>query len=95
MSAYVLVQIQVHDAARYEEYKALAGPTVKQYDGEYVVRGGKAEQLEGPGSPERVVVLRFPTYERAREWWSSPEYAPAKALRQSIATSEMLVVEGA
>jgi uncharacterized protein (DUF1330 family) len=32
--------------------------------------------------------------ERAREWWASPEYAEAKALRQNSADTDMLVVEG-
>jgi uncharacterized protein (DUF1330 family) len=95
MSAYVIVDITVHDPDRYEEYKRLAAPTVMLYDGSYVVRGGHAENLEGDLEPNRVVVLKFPTLDRAKEWWRSPEYAPAKAIRQEIATSEMIVVEGA
>lgn len=95
MAAYIIVDIVVHDPERYEEYKRLAGPTVGQYDGRYIVRGGHAERLEGSREPHRTVVLEFPTFERAKEWWGSPEYAPAKAIRQEIATSEMIVVEGA
>jgi uncharacterized protein (DUF1330 family) len=40
------------------------------------------------------VVLEFPTIEHARAWWASPEYAPAKALRQQSASTEMLLIEG-
>lgn len=95
MSAYVIVDIVVHDPGRYEEYKRLAGPTVLQYGGRYVVRGGHTEKLEGSREPHRVVVLEFPTLGRAREWWNSPEYAPAKAIRLQVATSDMILVEGA
>jgi uncharacterized protein (DUF1330 family) len=95
MSAYVIVDVVVSDTDRYEEYKRLAGPTVGQYDGRYVVRGGHAENLEGGWEPHRVVVLEFPSVQRAKEWWSSAEYAPAKAIRQAVASSEMIVVEGA
>lgn len=95
MSAYIIVDIVVHDPERYEEYKCLAAPTVGRYEGRYVVRGGHAEPLEGAWSPNRVVVLEFPSLVRAKEWWNSPEYAPAKSLRQEIASSEMIVVEGA
>jgi uncharacterized protein (DUF1330 family) len=95
VSAYVIVDIVVHDPERYEEYKRLAAPTVMLYDGSYVVRGGQAGNLEGEWEPHRIVVLEFPSFGRAKEWWSSPEYAPAKSLRQEIATSEMIVVEGA
>jgi len=94
MSAYVIVDITVHDPERYETYKSMAAPTVQQYDGRYIVRGGRAEQLEGEGSPQRVVVLEFPDFERAKEWWNSPEYAPAKELRHDTASSEMFLVEG-
>ena len=95
MSAYIIVDIAVHDPERYEEYKRLAAPTVMLYDGSYVVRGGHAENLEGELEPHRVVVAEFPTLDRAKEWWGSDEYAPAKAIRQEIATTEMIVVEGA
>lgn len=95
MSAYVIVEIEVHDPERYEDYKNLAAATVQAYDGRYVARGGRAALLEGEVAPRRVVVLEFPTYERAVQWWNSPEYAPAKALRQETATSRMVVVEGA
>ncbi len=94
MSAYVIVDIEVHDPDRYEEYKKMAFATVSAYDGEYVVRGGRAEGLEGDWEPRRVVMLRFPSFERAKEWWASKDYAPAKALRQATADSRMMVVEG-
>jgi len=58
------------------------------------VRGGRTETLEGSWSPERFVVLEFDSVERAREWWASEEYAEAKALRQAIARTEMIIVEG-
>jgi uncharacterized protein (DUF1330 family) len=94
MSAYVIVDIEIHDPIRYEEYKTLAHATVIAYDGEYLVRGGPAQRLEGDREPNRLVVLRFPSLERAQQWWNSEEYAPAKALRQSIARADMIVVEG-
>ncbi len=94
MAAYVIVDVNITDPAGYEEYKKLAGPTVGQYGGRYVVRGGESEVLEGSRQPGRVVVLEFPTGEQAKAWWSSLEYAPAKKLRQAASTTEMLVVEG-
>ncbi|HEX8691076.1 MAG TPA: DUF1330 domain-containing protein [Longimicrobium sp.] len=94
MPAYILVDIDVHDAERYEEYKRLAPPSIAAYGGRYLVRGAPVEQLEGSWRPRRLVVLEFPTAERARAWWSSPEYAEAKALRQAIAGAHMILVEG-
>jgi uncharacterized protein (DUF1330 family) len=94
MSAYVIVDIEITDPQRYEEYKALAAPMVTAYDGQYVVRGGEARTLEGTWEPGRIVVLKFPSIERAKEWWASDAYQPAKALRHASANTEMILVEG-
>ena len=94
MSAYIIVDVEVTDPVQYEDYKKLAAATVEAYDGRYIVRGGTAEQLEGDRTPNRIVVLEFPTLERAKEWWASEDYKPAKAMRHASATSQMIVVEG-
>ena len=79
----------------YGEYKRLAAPTVNQYDGRYIVRRGAHETLEGNWHPNRLVILKFPTVTRAKEWLNSPEYAPARKLRHKYANTNMVVVEGA
>jgi uncharacterized protein (DUF1330 family) len=94
MTAYVVVDIAIHDAATYERYRELAPPSIAAYGGRYLVRGGEATPLEGSWRPERFVLLEFPSAERARAWWGSPEYAPAKALRQASARTQMLLVVG-
>ncbi len=94
MAAYVVVQIAVEDPIAYEEYKALAPASIAAYGGRYVVRGGRSEVLEGSWQPSRLVVLEFPTADRARAWWGSAEYATAKAIRQRCARTEMLLIEG-
>ena len=94
MPAYVLVQIDVHDPAAYERYKALAGPAVTAHGGRYLVRGGPTEILEGSWQPRRLVILEFPDAAKARAWWSSAEYTEAKAIRQSCSATEMLLAEG-
>ena len=94
MSAYVIVDIVINDPDKYERYRTLAPPSIAAYGGRYIARGGRTRLLEGTRQPNRVVILEFPTFERAVEWWSSPEYAPAKALRQECAEAEMVVLEG-
>ncbi len=94
MKAYVIVEINIHDHDLYDEYKKLTPATIAAYDGKFLIRGAKTESLEGDWNPERLVVLEFPSVERAREWWNSPEYSKAKAIRQKAASTKMLVVEG-
>ena len=94
MAAYIIVEINVKDAETYERYKQLAPPSIAAHGGRYLIRGGKVETLEGAWQPKRFVMLEFPSAEQARAWWASPEYAPAKALRQASASTEMILVEG-
>jgi uncharacterized protein (DUF1330 family) len=94
MPGYVIVNVTVRDPVRYEEYRRLATPTVSAYGGRYLVRGGAVEAREGGWTPSRLVVLEFPDVERARAWWASPEYAPAKAIRQSCADTQLVITEG-
>ena len=94
MPTYVVVEITIQDAATYERYKALAPSSIAKYGGRYAVRGGTTEALEGTWNPERFVILEFPTAQAARDWWSSPEYTEARAIRQSCAAARMLLVDG-
>lgn len=94
MPAYLVVEIAVQDQRTYERYKQLAPASIATYGGRYLARGGRTETLEGTWTPPRLVILEFPTLEQARAWWASPEYAPAKALRQASATTKMLLIEG-
>jgi len=95
MAAYIIVDVKINDAEMYEEYKKLTPASVAAYQGKFIVRGGATETLEGDWKPGRIVVLEFPNAERARQWWDSSEYAPAKIIRQSAANTKMILVEGA
>ena len=94
MTAYVIVDVEVIDAAGYADYKELAPPAIAHYGGIYLARGGKTETLQGDWQPGRLVILQFPTSQQAKAWLNSPEYAPALALRNKYAKSKMVVIEG-
>lgn len=94
MAAYVIANIHVKDAERYEAYKLQAAASIAAHGGRYLARGGKHEALEGHWSPHRLVILEFDTYEAAIEWYESQEYDAPKSLRLQIADSEIVVVDG-
>ncbi len=94
MAAYVVVEIEVHDPVRYDDYKKLAPPSIAAYGGKYIARGGKTETLEGDWAPKRLVILEFPTLEQAKKWHDSPEYRAARELRHKTAKSKMVAIEG-
>ena len=94
MPAYVIAHIDVKDPVRYEDYKKMSPVSIQKYGGRFIARGGKCEVLEGAWQPKRLVLLEFPSVERAREWWASEDYRPAKELRQATSSGDMIIVEG-
>lgn len=94
MSAYLIVEIEITDPVGYEAYKKQAADTVHKYGGKYIVRGGKTEVLEGDWIPKRMVVLEFPTAERAKEWLNCEEYREPRKLRHATSKTKMILVEG-
>jgi uncharacterized protein (DUF1330 family) len=94
MSAYVIVEIDITDPVGYEEYKKQASATVHKYGGKYIVRGGKAEVLEGDWNPNRIVILQFESMDRAKDWLNCGEYREPRKLRHKTAKTNMIVVEG-
>ena len=95
-SGYVIADVEVSDPERYKGYQALSPGAIAAAGGEFVVRGGRHETLEGDWTPGRVVVVKFPSYEAARAFYDSALYVAARAQRAG-ATSKfnLIVVEGA
>ncbi len=94
MSAYIIVDVHVLNPEGYEEYKKLTPGTLKPFGGEFIVRGGESEVIEGKWQPGRLVILRFPSMEKARAWWNSAEYTKARAIRLAHSKGNMVLVEG-
>lgn len=94
MAAYLVVDCEVMDPARYENYKKLAPPAIAKYGGRYLARGGTTDVLEGSWVPSRVVILEFPNMAAARRFYVSPEYTAARAERAGAARMNMILVEG-
>jgi uncharacterized protein (DUF1330 family) len=94
MAAYVIVDIEVTDPVGYDEYRKLAAPAVAAHGGKFLVRGGTTATLEGDWYPKRLVVLEFPSVQRAQAWWASEEYRAARAIRERTAATNLIVAEG-
>jgi len=94
MSAYVIVETDVHDPEQYARYREASPGAVHSVGGRVVVRGGELAVLEGDWSPSRLVVLEFPDLEAAKRWYDSPEYEEAKRLREGAANLRMVAVQG-
>jgi len=94
-AAYLIVDMQISDMDQYRRYMAEAPAAVKAAGGEYLVRGGQFEVLEGQWQPARVAMLRFPTYEQAKALYEGEQYRQARAQREgATAFFNMILVEG-
>lgn len=91
---YVVAQIKVNDPEVYQGYIKLVLPTIEAYGGEFLARGGKSQSYEGESAGDRNVIIRFPSYKAAQDWYHSDEYAHAKSIRMSASSSVQTIIEG-
>jgi len=94
MPGYVIAEVEITDSPAYDEYRKLVPATIEQYGGKYLVRGGAIETREGGWAPSRLVVLEFSSVDQARRWYDSPEYRPARDIRQRASKSKVIIAEG-
>jgi uncharacterized protein (DUF1330 family) len=92
-AGYIIAEVDVKDVPTFQKYAAQVPPTMKPFGGQDLVRGGKAEALEGE-APKRIVVIKFDSVEKARAWYSSPAYDAIKGLRINSTNSRLILVEG-
>jgi len=94
MKGYVIVDIEILDQGKFQNYRQMAAASIELYGGRYIVRGGSIQALEGDWRPERLTIIEFESVEKAKAWYDSPEYAPAKQIRQEASRLKILIVEG-
>ena len=94
MAAYIIANVSIDNPTRYADYTALTPGIIKKYNGEFIVRGGPVEALEGKTEGERWVVLKFEDKDAARAFYDSEEYTAAKVIRQEAASAQFLLLDG-
>ena len=93
-AGYVIFNIEVTNPDPYKEYIQKVKPIAEKFGGEYVVRGGNNQVVEGSWQYSRNVVIKFPSYEKALEWYNSKEYQPIKQIRIDNAKSNGIIIQG-
>ena len=95
MAAFVISEGEILERAQADTYRSLASASIERYGGRYIVRGGAIELIEGERDPKRrLVIVEFPSIQRAHEWYRSPEYAEALKVRAGALTRTLTFVEG-
>lgn len=94
MSVYVIVNSKVKDMDALEEYRRKVPELARKHGGEYLARGGEIEVLEGDWQPTRIVLFRFPDRQSVHALFNDPEYIPLKKVRQQVADTQIVMVDG-
>lgn len=94
MPAYIIARADITDLEQYQHYLKAAPPVIEQYNGKLIARSESPLTLEGPVETRRTVILQFPSFEKAKEFYHSPEYQNAKKLREGTADGDLVVIEG-
>tara|TARA_B100000085_G_scaffold72974_1_gene65439 strand:- start:460 stop:750 length:291 start_codon:yes stop_codon:yes gene_type:complete len=96
MSAgYAIFNINVTNPVNYKNYIDQVKPVAEKFGAEYIVRGGENQVIEGTWQHPRTVVIKFPSYEKALEWYNSDEYKPIKQIRLDNAETNGIIIKGA
>ncbi|WP_164207095.1 DUF1330 domain-containing protein [[Micrococcus luteus] ATCC 49442] len=91
MSAYVVVALEVNEEEQFAEYVEKVADSFGLYSVDVLASSSELEVIEGVAPSERIVILRFESPERARSWYSSPEYQRALPLRHAAADTKFMV----
>ena len=94
MAAYVVAQIDVHDAEGFQRYREKVPATIEKYGGSYRIRGGDIKPLEGEPPASRVVVIEFADRKAAEAWYYSSEYQAILPMRLNAATGSASIIDG-
>ena len=89
-----MAQIEVTNPENYKEYLAKVTDIVTKFGGEFLVRGGEFQRVEGEWKNTRNVVIKFPSYEKALEWYHSEEYKPVRQIRLDNSDTNQIIIRG-
>jgi uncharacterized protein (DUF1330 family) len=93
-AGYVIAEVEVTDTATFQKYGAAVPGTLAPFNGQFLVRGGKIQAVEGDPPKQRFVVIAFDSVEKARAWEDSPAYEAIKPIRHASAKSRVFIIEG-
>lgn len=94
MTAYLVLDFTIHDLAGFRPYIEAIPAFIAKHGGRYIVRGVEPTVMEGDWTPERVVILEFPSSEAAKAFLGDPDAQPLFAIRHRTTTSKLILVDG-
>ncbi|MBC7078096.1 MAG: DUF1330 domain-containing protein [Synergistales bacterium] len=94
MTAYLVLDLTVNDLTEFLPYVEAIPAFIAKHGGRYVSKGADPVVMEGEWSPQRLVILQFPSQTHARAFLTDPEAQDLFARRHRSTTSRLVLVEG-
>lgn len=94
MSAYVIFDVEIRDAEKYQEFMISVKPALEKAGARYLARGGEHKVYEGDWQPRRIVLLEFPSVDAWEEFYNGPTYQGLRQIRDACSSARLVSVEG-
>jgi uncharacterized protein (DUF1330 family) len=94
MAAFVIFDVEIRDAARYQDFMRQVKPALDDAGATYLARGGALSVYEGDWAPRRVVILPFPSVAAWETFYNGPVYQGLKQIRDECSSARLVCVEG-
>ena len=94
MTAYLLIDVDIHDPEGFQEYRTRTPEFIAKHGGEFLVKGGEFEVIEGDWKPNRLVLFKFPNRQAIRNFFADPDYAEIVAIRFKTSKTIAVAVDG-
>ncbi len=94
MSAFVIFDVEIRDAAKFQEFMNGVKPAIEQAGAKYLARGGAHTVHEGDWNPRRIVLIEFPTMDAWEAFYNGPTYQALKRIRDECSSARLVSVAG-
>lgn len=91
--AYTIAEFEVNNADKFKAYGDATTAQIPRAGGKFVARGGKTFVVAGD-APKRVVIVEWPSLEKAQAYFESAEYKQLVAIRDENSKFRSFVIEG-
>ena len=94
MPAYAIVRATITDTERFKDYIAGTPALLEKFGARFLARGGNVVTLEGDEENRRIVLIEYPSREKALEFYHSDEYADLLKIMQESGTRDFILIDG-
>lgn len=92
MPAFIVVDLTVKNPEKLKSYSQLAAETLVPFNGEFLTKGA-IEVLHGEKAFQMKVIIQFPTFQQANDWYQSDNYQNIVELRNEGMTSQFHLID--